>query len=1044
MYLRMLGAHKTSLPHKRFSLNIIMITIVLLAMVLFKNSHAQYFGQNKMQYQDFNFKILESRHFDIYYYPDEEKAAKIAARMAERWYARYLKMFGFGLSSRQPIILYSSNPQFQQTNVVYEDISEGVGGFTEPLKRRIVLPLAGPLAETDHVIGHELVHAFQYDSTGHRGGEREFLNPNIESLPLWFVEGMAEYLSLGYNDPNTAMWMRDAVANQKDFPKIRDLTDPEYFPYRYGQALLAYIAGRWGDDKIIRLLIDSGRRGNLEDAIRKELGVSTDTLSMQWHNDLLSAYSGFSNVYKKASDYGKLLISKKTGSGQYNVGPVISPNGKNLVFFSEKDLFAIDLYLADAYSGKINKNILRTEFDPHFQSLQFINSAGTWSPDGEQVAFAIISEGRPALSFLNISEDKVVREIPFPGIGEIIDPAWSPDGRYMLFSAKVGGLSDLYLYDLENSWLQRITDDEYADIQPAWSPDGKRFVFVTDRYTTDLSDLKTGDYRLAIYDLGTGTMQPLNCFDKGKNINPQWSADGNSIYFISDQNGIDNLYRRDLNTDMIYQLTDLYTGVSGITGLSPAMSVSTRSDRLIYSVFENNGYSIYAIDSLSTKQGLVVSPNVAAIPPYTLVGQVLVQKNPGILPPARRLDTDSTWTSIRNNQTLGLSYADSLQYRDYRTKYSLDYIDQPYLSLGIDQYGVQFGTGIGLYWSDMLGNHNLVTSAQVNYDAGLTDLSALAGYLNTAHRLNWGAVLQQTPYTYIQYGSSLALLPDTTLAEVDQELWLQQLNRSLAGILRYPFSRTKRLELSAGISRISFDYRLRTWLYNYDDGSLISKTTDKLPSPAPLNLVDLSTAYVYDNSIYGATSPIAGHRFRLEFAPTFGNLSMYSITADYRYYFLPIRPITLAGRLLHYGRYGGGAEDPRLLPLYVGDPTLVRGYDLYSFDNSEYGLYESMLGSKIAVLNAEMRFPLLGLFSLGRGYYGYLPLETGIFYDSGVAWSNGSSPTFLGGHRTPVSSYGAVARFNLFGFAVVEADYVKPLERPSKGWLWEFNFNAGF
>ena len=86
---------------------------------------------------------------------------------------------------------------------------------------------------------------------------------------------------------------------------------------------------------------------------------------------------------------------------------------------------------------------------------------------------------------------------------------------------------------------------------------------------------------------------------------------------------------------MIYQLTDLYTGVSGITGLSPAMSVSTRSDRLIYSVFENNGYSIYAIDSLSTKQGLVVSPNVAAIPPYTLVGQVLVQKNPGILPTNR-------------------------------------------------------------------------------------------------------------------------------------------------------------------------------------------------------------------------------------------------------------------------------------------------------------------------------------------------------------------------------------------------------------------------
>ena len=1044
MYSGMIVHQKTLFQLKRSSLNLAMITIFLFTMGLIKDSQAQYFGQNKMQYQDFNFKILQSKHFDIYYYPDEEQAAKIAAKMAERWYARYLKMFGFGLSSRQPIILYGSNPQFQQTNVVNGDISEGVGGFTEPLKRRVVLPLAGPLAETDHVIGHELVHAFQYDSTGHRGGEREFRDPNMESLPLWFVEGMAEYLSLGDDDPNTAMWMRDAVLNQKPFPTIRDLTDPQYFPYRYGQALLAYIGGRWGNDKIIRLLVDSGRRGNLDDAIKKELGISIDTLSIQWHKDLVRAYSGFQGVYRTGSDYGKLLISKETGSGTYNVGPVISPDGNNLVFFSEKDLFAIDLYLANAHSGEIKKNILRTEFDPHFQSLQFINSAGTWSPDGSQVAFAIISKGRPALSFLDIKKDEVVREIPFPQFGEIINPAWSPDGRYMLFSVKVGGLSDLYLYDLEDSQLEQITNDAYADIQPSWAPDGKRFVFVTDRFTTDLSDLKTGDYRLATYDLSTKTIQQLNCFDKGKNINPQWSGDGRSVYFISDQNGIDNIYRRDMDSNKIYQLTDLYTGVSGITGISPAMSVAARSDRLVFSVFENGGYSIYAIDSLSTKQGSAISPDVAAIKPYSVTRDGVVQTDPELLPPAYRLEVGAAWDSIRTDPTIGLSYADSLRHKDYRTRYSLDYIDQPYLSLGINQYGVQFGTGIGMYWSDMLGNHNLVTSAQINYDAGLTDFAALVGYLNSVHRLNWGAVLQQTPYTYVQYGGGYALGADSNLVEVDQELWLQQINRSLAGILRYPFSRTRRLELSAGVTHISYNYRLRNWIYNYNDGSLISKSTNDLPAPSPLNLVDMSAAYVYDNSIYGATSPIAGHRFRMEIAPTLGTLSLYSITADYRYYFLPIRPITLAGRLLHYGRYGGGAEDPRLLPLFVGDQTLVRGYDLYSFDNNEYDLYQRMLGSKIAVMNAEMRFPLLGIFRLGKGYYGYLPLETGFFFDSGVAWSKGNTPTFLGGHRRPVSSYGAVARFNLFGIAVVEADYVKPLDRPSKGWLWEFNFSAGF
>ena len=109
------------------------------------------------------------------------------------------------LSGRQPLILYANHPQFRQTNAIPGGIGEGTGGVTEVFKRRIVLPFAGPIAETDHVLGHELVHAFQYDITG----------TNVSSgvagalgLPLWFIEGMAEYLSLGPVDPLTAMWDR--------------------------------------------------------------------------------------------------------------------------------------------------------------------------------------------------------------------------------------------------------------------------------------------------------------------------------------------------------------------------------------------------------------------------------------------------------------------------------------------------------------------------------------------------------------------------------------------------------------------------------------------------------------------------------------------------------------------------------------------------------------------------------------------------------------------------------------------------------------------
>src|SRR4051812_21390235 len=136
--------------------------LVLVASVS-RPAFAQYFGQNKVQYRKLDFKVLHTAHFDIYFYPEERAGVDEASRMAERWYARLSNFFHHKLKGRQPLILYASPTAFQQTNVIPADLGEGTGGVTEPLRRRIVLPLAGPLADTDHVIGHELVHAFQFD-----------------------------------------------------------------------------------------------------------------------------------------------------------------------------------------------------------------------------------------------------------------------------------------------------------------------------------------------------------------------------------------------------------------------------------------------------------------------------------------------------------------------------------------------------------------------------------------------------------------------------------------------------------------------------------------------------------------------------------------------------------------------------------------------------------------------------------------------------------------------------------------------------------------
>jgi Peptidase of plants and bacteria/WD40-like Beta Propeller Repeat len=1017
--------------HRR-SFTIALTLIFLSTGAAIRTAEAQYFGQNKVQYQDFTFRILHTPHFDIYYYPEEEPGVKYAARIAERWYARHSIILQDSLHGAQPLILYASFPHFEETNVV-QGIGIGTGGVTEPALRRITLPFAGPLEETNHVIGHELVHAFQYDILG-REDSGAVAGLSAERLPLWFIEGMAEYFSLGPDDPNTTMWMREATRRQ--LPDISDLDNPKYFPYRYGQSLLAYIGGRWGDSTIAELLKNVRRARSVSASIDSVLGISTDSLSRDWHAALHAQYDSLATRTSVPTDYGPALISEKNG-GELNVSPVVSPDGKHLVFFSTKNMFSIDLYLADARTGKNQRDIYSTALDSHLQNLEFINSAGSWDAAGQQFVFSAVRKGRPILEILNLKSDRIEREIPFRSLGQIFDPAWSPDGRYIAFSAIEGGLSDLFLYDLQTDSLQRLTDDAYADVQPAWSPDGHRLAFVTDRFTTNLDDIDLGNYQLAIMDLPARTISPLPGCKGVKNINPQWSADGKSLYFISDRDGISNIYTLSLNSGTIAQVTNLFGGVSGITSLSPAISVSQKSNDIVYSVFEDGKYAIYSIDSTRELAGTSLVPAVAA--------------NQAVLPPVKRSST--RFLSDLGNPELGLP-PDTAHYSTtpYITSFHLVGIGQPTIGAGVDPYGTYFGGGVSLLWSDMLGNHNLATALSFQSGTGYFDVAGLLGYFNTAHRWYWGTFAQQTPYIYGSDVSGFAVV-DGQDAYVEQQVLYREMDRNLMGTTSYPFSQVLRTEFSLGYRNISFSSQVSTQAVAINTGALLQNDTHDLPAPSAINLGLASGALVYDNSVMGATGPILGARARVELSPSIGTLSLMNILADYRQYVMPIRPITIAGRILHYGRYGGSADDDRLTPLYMAYPGLLRGYDNGLFSSGQYAYYYAtgsdaqlnrLYGSKFLVGNLEVRFPLFGLLGLGDGYYGWFPIDMATFFDTGVAWTGADKAWFLGGDRKELSSVGEAARINLFGYFVAEVDYVHPLNLPGTGWVWEFSLSQGF
>ncbi len=1002
------------------------------ALALPTPAEAQYFGRNKVQYESFDFEVLQTEHFDVHYYPRERGAAEAAARMAERWYTRLSTVLRHELSGRQPLILYATSPEFQQTNVV-GGISEGTGGVTEALRRRIVMPIGGSLADLDHVLGHELVHAFQYDITGSGSPNSYGALPGVSALPLWFVEGMAEYLSLGARAPLTAMWMRGAM--EDTLPSYSDLEDPRFFPYRYGQALLAYVAGRWGDRIMGDLLRAAGRSRNITLGIQAVLAMTAEQLVTEWHAATYAAYGDLRRFTQPAESAGVRVIALDDDEDVgYNIAPSISPDGERLMFLSNRDLFSIDLFLANARTGEVERRVTETALDPHLQSLQFIQSAGSWRADGRQFVFAGISGGQPLLQLYDVEDGSKAREIRFPELGEILNPTWSPDGRSIAFSAVVGGLSDLYLFDLERDSLRRLTDDPFADLQPAWSPDGRSLAFATDRFGTDLDQLQPAPYRIALLDVGSGRISEVPGFRGAKHLNPQWAPDGRSLYFLSDPLGITNVFRIALAESAVTQLTNQFTGISGITENSPALSVAQGTGRVVFSVFRTDGYEIYAIDGGTALAGAPVQE--------TLPGR------PGLLPPFDR--SQSLLAGLLRDPG-NLPSVEEFTPRDYDAGLALTYIGQPSLLAGSDQFGTYIGGGASLYFQDLLGNRNLITGLQVN--GGFEDITAVLGYQNVGSRLNWGITAQQVPYLTGGYAAGTATVNGEPTF-IEQQLLERQTNRTLQGIVAYPFSQVQRVEVSAGAAHISFDRELRTRGFSLITGSQTIDEEEELEAGESIGLGFGSAALVYDNSFFGATGPILGQRYRLEASPTFGSLDYVGALVDFRRYVMPVRPFTIAARVLHFGRYGEGGEDQRLQPLFIGYPGLVRGYTYGSFDAAECDapaaapgscpVFDQLLGSRMLVGNIELRFPLFGVLGIGSGYYGALPLDLTIFGDGGVAWESDIDPSFAGGDREPVFSAGAGFRFNLFGFAVLEMNLVRPFDRPEKDWVWEFNLQPGF
>jgi Tol biopolymer transport system component len=707
------------------------------------------FGKNKVQYSELQWFEMDGKYVTLYFYSEERDIASRALAMAESTAVMLADTLQHQLSKKIPLVLFSSHRDFQQSNIIPYLLPEEVGGLTEFVKGRVLVPYTGSFYRFRWVLTHEMTHAFMLDKM------ESALNKNQKVLsfypPLWLSEGLAEYIAAKPN-PAAETILRDAVLSG-DAVGIDEMWKIEnsVLVYREGQSLVAYIANAFGFSSIVRLLENWGTERTFETLLEKTIGIPTRELSRRWMLTLKAKYYPDVTTREWASSFAESTVSR----GRFNLSPVWARvgNDREGIAYLATEGETPELRIHELGTRGRDRRLVRGGTSTQFESLHLFRSRLSANKDGV-LAFSAQREEADVIHLFDLRDRRRKATVEIPGLISLSSPSWSPDGTELVLSGQdASGRSDIFVVSLKGGTLTRLTSDFYDDTDPDWSPDGDWIVFSSDR----CSGGEEGVYKLflispATHDIVKITSGPFS--DTGA----RWSPSGKYIAFVSDRGGVPDLFLLDVTTRATARVTDSMAGV-----LYP--SWGNEGTFLYFTALSSGKYSVYRMK----------------VSPENLAWEGLDQSEMAQKPlPGAYL---SPWTEFSPAAQSGIPY---------KRRFGLDIVQG---AMGYDPEFAQMGSG-QVALSDILGNEHLLfyLSSQGEYGGNLLgSLSAGVTYINLSKRLSYGIGLFSLGVVY------------------DEELGLLREERRTGVLLltSYPLSRFGRLDATL-VGRLAHDYLYRT------------------------------------------------------------------------------------------------------------------------------------------------------------------------------------------------------------------------------------------